>query len=276
MKLKYKKIILLTTMSTMGIGLLTLSLSHDKTDAQENVMKDTTVQSVMSEETVVENETLAMADAAVTESLTKEAVSEEAPTQTPDPTPTPVPVYAIEEEGYPRISQLVQDYYTAKNNRDIEALKSLLSDSTQADTQEELQQKTEYIDDYRNIKVYVKQGYIEGTYIVYAYHEIKFTGINTSAPGLAKFYIVTDGNGDVKIFSGTMSEEEQVYYDERNSDEDVIALIEMTDEKSDKAIESDEDLLNFWKNIDEMASTSAEAEQNADDAASDTAAGDAD
>lgn len=277
MKLKYKKIILLTTMSTMGIGLLTLSLSHDKTDAEENTTKDTAVQSVMSEETVVENENLKMADAAVASTLTDEPTSAADPTPTLEPTPTPIPVYAIEEEGYPRINQLVQDYYTAKNNRDTESLKNLLSDPSEADTQEELQQKTEYIDDYRNIKVYVKKGYIEGTYIVYAYHEIKFTGINTPAPGLAKFYVVTDQNSEVKIFSGKMSEEEQAYYDERNSDEDVIALIKMTDEKSDKAIESDEDLLNFWKNIDEMANGSADAAQSTDDAAADAATdGDAD
>lgn len=273
MKLKYKKMILLTTMSTMGIGLLTLSLSHDNTSAEENTTKDATVQTVMSEETVVEEETLRTAEAAVTAAL-EEGLTV-TPTPTTAPTPTPIPVYAIEEGGYPKINQLIKDYYSAKNNRDIEAMKGLLSDPSEADTQEALQQKTEYIEDYLNIKAYVKKGYIEGTYIVYAYHEIKFTGINTPAPGLAKFYVTTDSNGDLKIFSGTMTSEEKTYYDERNSDEDVIALIEMTDAKSDEAIKSDEDLLNFWKNIDEMANSNSGAEDNKDTADA-TAEGDSD
>lgn len=256
MKLKYKKIILLTTMSTMGIGVLTLSLSQDEPNAKESLSAKATINSMELEETVVEEQD------EVTQFATSLAADPTvAPTSTPIPTPTPIPVYSIEKEGYPKITKLVKDYYAAKNNRDIDALKSLLSDPSEADTQEELQQKTEYIDDYRNVKVYVKKSYEEGTYIVYAYHEIKFTSINTAAPGLAKFFVITDSSGDLKIFSGTMDDETKAYYDERNSDEDVIKLIEMTDKKSDDAIKSDEDLLNFWKNIDEMAAKNTETAQ---------------
>jgi hypothetical protein len=150
----------------------------------------------------------------------------------------------------------MQDYYTAKNNRDLKTLKTLLSDPSQADSQEDLQKKTEYIEEYRNIKTYTKKGFKEGTYIVYVYHEIKFTSINTPAPGLAQFYIITDADNKLKIFSGTKDPETQAYYDQRNEDEDVAALIEMTNEKGKKAIKEDEDLLNFWKSIDEMANSS--------------------
>ena len=247
MKLKYKKIILLTTMSTMGIGLLTLSITHDQTDAEESKGTNATTLSAMAQETDSEDNAATTFSSDLKSDLTAD------PSPTLSPTPTPLPVYDIEKDKYPKIDQLIQDYYTAKNNRDVEALKLLLSDPTKADTQEELQDKTEFIDDYRNIKTYTKKGFQEGTYIVYAYSEIKFTGINTPAPGLAKFYIITDKENKVKIFSGEMDEETQNYYDLRNSDEDVIALIKMTDEKSDKAIEKDEDLLNFWKNIDEVA-----------------------
>lgn len=260
MKLKYKKIILLTIMSTMGIGLLTISLGHDKTDAKENLSSVAAVNADVTEETAVEKigdtETQLADTMAVEPTVT--------PTPTVAPTPTPLPVYAIEKEGYPEIEQLIKDYYTAKNNRDVKALKALLSDSSKADSQEELQKKTEYIDDYLSIKIYTKKGFEKDTYIVYAYHEIKFTSINTPAPGLAKFYIVTGDDGKLNIFSGEMDAETQGYYDARNSDEDVIKLIEMTDKKSDKAIESDEDLLNFWKNIDEMAGNISTDQTNAE------------
>lgn len=266
MKLKYKKVILLTTMSTMGIGLLTLSLNHDKTNAQEN-NSNQIVQSVMSEETVVDNEN----DSAAT---TFAAVVSETPTVTPtlSPEPTPLPVYNIEENGYPKITKLVENYYAAKNNRDVKTLKSLLSDPAKADTQEELKQKTEYIDDYRDIKVYVKKGHTDGTYIVYAYHEIKFTSIKTPAPGLAKFYVVTDAKGELKIFSGKMDPDTQAYYDARNTDKDVASLISMTDKKSDDAIKSDKDLQNFWKNIDQLANNSNDANASTDKTATDKAA----
>lgn len=258
MKLKYKKIILLTTMSTMGIGLLTLSLSHDKAGSEESLSLKAKTASILSDETAVEESGM---DLGTASSFAVQPTT--TPSPTPLPTPAPLPVYDIEKEGYPRITKLIKEYYSAKNNRDVDSLKTLLTDPSKVDTQEELQKKTEYIDDYRNIDIYVKKGYEKGTFIVYAYHEIKFTSINTPAPGLAKFYIVEDADDNLKIYSGNMDEETQVYYDERNSDEDVIKLIEMTDKKSDEAIEKDEDLLNFWKNIDEMASNASKSQTQA-------------
>lgn len=253
MKLKYKKIILLTSMSTMGIGLLTLSLSQDQPNAKESLSAKATISSTELEETVVEEQ-----DNVAQFAATALAEPTVAPTSTPIPTPTPIPIYEIEKDGYPKITKLVKDYYSAKNNRDIEGLKNLLSDPSEADTQEELQQKTEYIDDYSNIKVYVKKSFKEGTYIVYAYHEIKFTGINTTAPSLSKFYVVTTKDDALKIFSGDMDEETKAYYDERSNDEDVVKLMDMTNKKSDEAMAKDEDLKNFWNNVAEMANKKSE------------------
>lgn len=251
MKLKYKKIILLTTMSTMGIGILTLSVSQDNTKAKESLNTTTTMDAGLLAESkstdVVATEAVKAVDSAL-------AVPSVTVTPTPIPTPTPFPVYDIEKTGtYPKIDALFESYYKAKNSRDVDALKSILSDPSKVDTEEQLQSKTEYIEEYRNIKTYTKKGIEDGTYIVYVYHEIKFTSINTPAPGLAKFYVITDENKDLKIFSGEMDEELQAYYNARNEDEDVIALKEMTNEKSEKAKKKDEDLQNFWENIDKMA-----------------------
>ena len=260
MKLKYKKIILLTTMSTMGIGLLTLSLTHDKSEAMENLNPKVSMNSVYAKETGVvdNNDTNAQVEA----TITNEPLVTVVPTEVP--TPTPLPVYEIEKEGYPKINKLIEDFYTAKNNRDIEALKALMTDPSQTDSQEDLQKKTEYIDDYRNVKVYVKKGYQEGTYIVYAYSEIKFTSINTPAPGLAKFYVITTDDKSLKIFSGDMDKETQAYYDQRDTDKDVVKLIDMTDKKGDEAIKSDEDLLNFWNNMDAASGDTAAKDAKTD------------
>ncbi len=248
MKLKYKKIILLTTMSTMGIGILTLSVSQDRPKAEEKTAATMLSSEMLPEANASDNEMLRAAeDAIATPTVTA------APTSVP--TPTPVPVYPIEEKGtYPDIDALFDSYYTAKNNRDLDTLKSILSDPSKVESEEQLQTKTEYIEDYRKIKAYTKKSMKEGEYIVYVYHEIKFTSINTPAPGLAKFYVITGEDKKLKIFSGDMDAETKAYYDERNSDEDVIALIEMTDEKSTNAIEKDQDLKSFWESIDAMTS----------------------
>ncbi len=260
MKLKYKKIILLTTMSTMGIGILTLSVSQDRPKAEEKAAETMLSAEMLPEENTPDKEELRMAENAITAFEVTEA-------PTAVPTPTPIPIFPIEENGtYPDIDALFDSYYTAKNNRDIDTLKSILSDPGKVESEEQLQTKTEYIEDYRKIKTYTKKSIKEGEYIVYVYHEIKFTSINTPAPGLAKFYVITDSDNKLKIFSGDMNAETKAYYDERNNDEDVIALIEMTDEKSKKAIEKDQDLKNFWESIDAMASGSETEKAEGDSA----------
>lgn len=249
MKLKYKKVILITTMSTMGIGILTLSLSQNRTNAEENVNSKLTSTAVMTMDTAVESEEDSMAALADDLSGT--------PMPTVAATPTPLPVYEVKEDGYPKILKMFKEYYTAKGNCDVDGIKKLLSDPSKVETQEELQEKTKYIEKYEKIKAYVKKSFEKNSYIVYVYHEIKFTNITTTIPGLSRFYVVTDAAGNLKIFSGDMDAETKSYYDERMKDEDVIALFDMTNEKSEAAMKKDEDLQNFVKKIQEAA-TNAE------------------
>lgn len=247
MKLKYKKMILLTAMSTMGIGILTLSVSSDKTNAKESMNN----QLVEKSDTLVEDNT---AEASVASAFGASFTFDEPTTApTPSPTPAPLPVYPMEQgTSYPEIDNLINQYYTAKIKRDVDAINALLTDPSNGFTKDDLNSKTEYISDYRNIKTYVKKSFKEGTYIVYVYHEIKFTNIETPAPGLAVLYVVTDENGNLKIFSGKMDKETYDYYNERANDEDVIALVEMTNKNSEKAISGDEYLSFFWNSIKEF------------------------
>jgi len=246
MKLKYKKMILLTAMSTMGIGILTLSVSSDKTNAKES----------MNNQLVAESEALVEDNAAelnIASALPASVAIEPTSTPTPSPTPTPLPVYPMEQgTSYPEIDNLINQYYTAKIKRDVDAINALLTDPSNGFTKDDLNSKTEYISDYRNIKTFVKRSFKEGTYIVYVYHEIKFANIETPAPGLAVLYVVTDENGNLKIFSGKMDKETYDYYKERANDEDVIALVEMTNKNSEKAISDDEYLSFFWNSIKEF------------------------
>ncbi len=270
MKLKYKKVILITTMSTMGIGILTLSLSQNKTRAEENVSKKLTTTAVMTMDTAVESEEDRMAASSADLSTT--------PMPTLAPTPTPLPVYAVKADGYPKILKMFKEYYTAKGNCDVEGIKKLLSDPSKVETQAELQEKTKYIEKYEKIKAYVKDSFEKNSYIVYVYHEIKFTNISTTIPGLSRFYVIADADGNLKIFSGDMDEDTKSYYDERMKDEDVIALFDMTNDKSEAAMKKDQDLQNFVKKIKEAASNAtaskSDSSKNSDKTKADAAKSD--
>jgi hypothetical protein len=256
MKLKYKKVILLTSLSTMGIGLLTLSISRSNPKAEEKSNTDT---AVVAEAQVNEdegNDTLAMNQMKIALDDTEEEV---APTPiltpTPEPTPTPYPVYPLEEmEG---MDAFIEVFFSAKAACDVDKLKSIYLDPSKVESREQLQKLVQYIEDYRNIKTYSKKSFEEGAYIVYAYHEIKFSSINTLAPGLSKFYVITDEEGNFKIVSDKSPEVEE-YFNARNEDEDVIELINSTNAKGEEAKARDEDLMIFWNGLDELARSNEE------------------
>lgn len=247
MKLKYKKIIMLTTMSTMLIGLLTLSISKDNSKAEEG----TNIDMVQETDAAIEEDSSSVTALAEASTLLNMSTIPE-PTATPIPTPTPMPVFDFEKEVDSEITALFEDYFTAKKSCDVDKIKSLLTHKDKAPSVEELQSKTEYIDDYRNIKTYLKKGPVENAFIAYVYQEIKFTGVNTMAPGLSKFYLLKE-DGQYKIFSGEMDKELVEYYDARNEDADVKELLDMTNQRGEEAKAKDEDLKNFWDSIDKLA-----------------------
>lgn len=252
MKLKYKRLALLTTIATIGIGILVLSIIQERPKAEESLSS--------ASQSVEDNESLASDTDNNQESEEEEVTPSPSPSPTPSPTPTPIPIHDLEEEGYPEIESLFKDYYVAKNKPDVGKIKSLLSDPSKAYTEDELIERTGFVEDYRNIKPYVKKGMYEGTYIAYVYSEIKITGINTPAPSLAKSYLITDENGELKIFSGDMDEELETYYMARNEDEDIKELIDKTNKAFEEAMNSDEDLYNFWEAIEIEESNSQDGD----------------
>jgi len=262
MKLKYKKIILLTSLSTMGIGLLTLSISQNGPKAEEQLNNTARMESGNFEndntdgdvsingEVSDDNNSEMMTMAAIDEGSEDAGVYALSPITTPSPTPTPVPVYPLEEvEG---MDEFIEEYYVAKTACDVDKLKTLYADPSKVETREQLQSMVQYIEEYKNIKTYTKKSIEDGAYIVYAYHEIKFSSINTLAPGLSKFYVITDANGNFKIAS-EMEPDVEEYFNARNDDEDVLELIDMTNKRSEEAKAKDEDLMLFWNALDELA-----------------------
>lgn len=164
------------------------------------------------------------------------------PTSGPSPTPTPPPVFELTRGEHPDIDKFFNDYYVTKNSCDYSLIKTLLTDSDNAQPLSELQNETRFLDDIRDINCYIMRSYEEGTYIVYVYSELKYVNIKTSYPNLDKFYLITDEDGNLKIFTSEMDEMLETYFKERDQDEKVQELIQMTNDKAKEALEKDVDL----------------------------------
>ncbi|NLJ96511.1 MAG: hypothetical protein GX321_05110 [Clostridiales bacterium] len=254
MKLKYKKIILLTTLCTMGIGLLTLSLTQNNPKAEERENTNSKQEENIQEDALNKNDVATMSaiddESKVDTDLA--ATSTPTPSPTPSPTPTPIPVHPLEEAD--DMEPLFEEFYMAKVAIDLDKHRELYMNPDRVESKETLEKLVQYIEEYKNIKVYAKKGMDEGTFIVYVYHDIKFAGINTLAPGVSKFYVVTNEAGEYKIVDEKdMSSFELDYFLERNEDEDVQLLLQETNTKGEEAKDKDEDLMIFWNGLNNLA-----------------------
>ncbi len=142
-------------------------------------------------------------------------------------------------ENDQNILETVQNYYTARSNRDLETLSTLVENFTEED-QQAIQNTA--IESYSNIKTYSKDGPAEGTYVVYTYYEAKVSGVESLAPGLACLYLKTREDGTLYIGDTDQDEAAAKYIEELNGGEDVKALVESVDEKYSQVLEQDENL----------------------------------
>ncbi len=248
MRIKNIKVICLIYMITMGIGLAILVYNPVGLSSQDKGTSALTTNQKMSK--VSEENKMAKDSISLMSS-----VADPTPSVTPSPTstpiPTPLPVYPLEEKGYPsEIDELVKTYYEAKASCDIDTLKSISSEPENVYSKKQLLKLIEGIDEYENIKCYVKKSYEEDAYIVFVYYDIRFIGLKTLAPSLSKLYIVKDGAGEWKIFDGELNEEFRAYIAARSEDEDVIELRKHTDQLADEAKDKDKDLKAFWEILD--------------------------
>ena len=155
-------------------------------------------------------------------------------------------------DAVPEINTLVADYYKAYQEGDIDALETLAQPIS--DTEKSyIKLFSEYVESYDNLKCYTKSGLGEGEYVVSVYLEMKFKGIETTAPGLDFFYVRTDETGKPYIdnaysqfnqsnMENSTQADVQALINEFEQADDVVALQQEVQQKYDQAIEADPQL----------------------------------
>lgn len=105
---------------------------------------------------------------------------------------------AYQIDAYAEVNNLITQYYTAYAAGDVTALTALAS-PVSANEQSYITLFSQYVDEYQNIKCYTKSGLDANSYLVSVSMEIKFTGVDTTAPGLDFFYVRTNEDGSLYI-----------------------------------------------------------------------------
>ena len=174
--------------------------------------------------------------------------------------------YELKKNAIPEINSLIQTYFQALSDCDIETVKKImvLGDSDSFEKKEEnMKSEGQYIESYENIDCYTKEGPEDHSYVVYVAYDVKFLQMDTLAPGLARLYVVADSDGNYCIYAPYSSEVE-AYMDEVDKSEDVVLLAREIDEKMGEALASDEKLREFMTVLNQGVSGETPAAKDTD------------
>lgn len=155
---------------------------------------------------------------------------------------------ALEKDAIPEVNELVQAYYKALGDKDIEALKEVVKDLDPAE--ESKIANTKYIESYENVEVYTVKGMEEGTYVVFASFAYKCVDVETPAPALSQLYVVTDEEGKLWISADAVVDPDiQAYVSTVMSQADVIQLRNNIQAAYDQAQAGDPQLKAFLESL---------------------------
>ncbi len=155
---------------------------------------------------------------------------------------------ALEKDAIPEVNQLVQDYYKALGDKNIEELRSMVSGLDPAEESKIANMK--YIEAYENVEVYTKKGLEEGSYVVFASFAYKCADVDTPAPALSQLYIVTDESGKLWISGEALRDSDiQAYVSTIMNQSDVIQLRNNVQASYDQAQSSDPKLQAFLESL---------------------------
>ncbi len=156
----------------------------------------------------------------------------------------PLTTEGLSVDAYPEVNALVNTYFTAMANGDIATLETICSSLDDA-AKIRIMERAKYTESYDDIRCYTKPGPVEGSYIVFAYYQIKFVNIDTRAPGLSSLYVCSNPDGSLYVYNGDLPENVSTYIKGVAAQDDVVALLSQVDAEYNAAAEQDKTLKAF-------------------------------
>ena len=146
------------------------------------------------------------------------------------------------------VNQLIERYYEAKKSCDATALMSLIYPSMVID-EDELKLEAELVEDYQNVVCYTLPGLDKDSYVVWVEFEYKFRGIDKEAPALNRMYVVKSTETDEYQIYASPDEKMLEHMEKLSKNEDVKELSEKIEKRLNRALEADESLMSFYKQL---------------------------
>ena len=164
----------------------------------------------------------------------------------------------LEDDKYPEITELVQNYLKAyliqDDEKRMDAIRECVVDLDDLNNIK----RREYIKSYSDVECYTKPGPYDDTYIVYAYYQITYKNISTPAPNITVFYVMRQGETNNVYIKNKIPDDVKQYIEDVSKDRDVQNLLRDAKSEEDAARTKDEYLDKFLKELNERNSQKKE------------------
>ena len=161
----------------------------------------------------------------------------------------------LQVDAIPEINTLMRDYYDAAAAGNVDVIVNLKSGVDDKD-KVVLQKKSEYVEAYPTVTCYTKSGPVAGTYIVFAYYEVKLFDYEQTVPGLNVWYVCKKTDGSYYINDDGTDEKLANYCKAISVQDDYVDLTNTVNVKFNEAVANDKKLADFLDKLPEILATS--------------------
>ncbi|MCR4902612.1 MAG: SH3 domain-containing protein [Butyrivibrio sp.] len=152
-----------------------------------------------------------------------------------------VPESDLELNAYADVNELITKYYQADAEGDVDTIASIYQGLDET-TKLKIQEVSAYIEGYTTVDVYTKPGPVDGSYVVYAYTEVKLKDYENAIPGMETMYVCTDENGSLYINGDVVEDNVMEYIMAISLQDDVVDLNNKVAAEYNDMISNDADL----------------------------------
>ncbi|MCR5796956.1 MAG: hypothetical protein K6G63_03455 [Eubacterium sp.] len=160
-----------------------------------------------------------------------------------------VDVAKLDECDDDAINTLINNYFQAKRDVDMEKMAELVSDINQIN-QEKLVAKAEYVEDYKNIKSYIIKNPDNGDMRIYVRYDMKLKNIDTLGPCLCGLYVTMGSDERYIIYLSALDEAEESFILAADENENVVRMKEEVTNKLQEAISKDSAFKQLYERMD--------------------------
>lgn len=154
----------------------------------------------------------------------------------------------LTENTDPEIAKLIDTYYTACAQGDIESIKKIVNHLDETDAFF-IEAKSEYVEDYQDKVIYSKTGPKTDSYLLYVYYKMKFVGFDDTVCGMDIYYACKNADGSYYLNDAELTDDEKAYIDKADAQEDVQELKNRVEVECTETLKQNEELYLYIQEV---------------------------